>query len=811
MRINPEQLADHGCWISDDRVYAFVSSAKNGIGEIGYHGEQPVSRNSRVFAGEEPVCTFALGTADKKECPILFREFYWCPGSVLVHGECRDGEAELDVAVSGRVLVAACTASSQRFDSLRIRFSKNVWFTHVQGTRTWTEGTVEHGSLSLGFRDRILLNEWMKKEGPYAGDFLIPEPVRRAIFGRRCRSGLARRDDLLPAYHDVALPLYDAGVSIRMGGVGFELEEELDAFIFTAHVPDDRGGFPLFVIAFDEEVHPRPEDAELRSIPERTRTTHERLTAGAPAIQIHGYPHVERFFATVPGIVESCIIRDHGVPRATPGSYYWIWAWDAMVTCLAALRWGGTGVGHQTTAFINTHRDEGGYIPMRWTRSLVPLDTQPRGGLEVLLASLAYATSVETGDPGVLDALYPYVIRHFEALSATCDNRGLFANSGFYPDLPSRFSRTETSAVALEIAGFYTFCRTCENIARHMGDETTAQSAVEMALRIEKTFLNTFWNEEHGFLIDALDLATGKRNISFPLFTLLFLHSPLGMSLIRPRLQECADFIVRHLLTPTGLRVLPLRDSNAGSETVSGAWYPHWDVYALKILRRAGREKEILLWLACVERVLKNLGFCPEYLSLEHFDGDNPESWLRHGSPSNLNCVTGWYAALIEGLFGIEIDGGGVTIVPLGLPIGDMRLSGLRYRGARFDVRVRNRGPFLQELRVNGTKLCGCYKLPSVMVHQGDNSLEIVYGPEPPEWCLREIVNAEVRDVHSGSHRLDVHIRAHGAVDVHLFSPVCCDVMLDHVPVAIAGEGGSHLMSRQLLIHGDHTLSLVRR
>jgi hypothetical protein len=145
------------------------------------------------------------------------------------------------------------------------------------------------------------------------------------------------------------------------------------------------------------------------------------------------------------------------------------------------------------------------------------------------------------------------------------------------------------------------------------------------------------------------------------------------------------------------------------------------------------------------------------------------------------------------------------------LPIGEMHLSGLRYRGARFDVRVRNRGPFLEELRINGTILRGSYKLPSVMIHQGDNSLEVVYGPEPPEWCFREIVNAEVLDVHSGSHRLDVHIRAHGAVDLHLFSPVCCDVMLDNVPVAIAGEGGSHSMSRQLLIHGNHTLSLVRR
>jgi hypothetical protein len=809
--MSPEQLTDRGCWISDDRVYAFVSSEKNGIGEIGYHGEQPVSRNSRVFAGSEPVCTFALVGADQEEFPILFREFDWCPGGVQVHGEYDPGKAVLDVAVSGRILVAACSVSGRKFTSLRIRFSKSVWLTQVQGTRTWTKGTAGNGSLTLGFRDRMVLNEWMKREGPYAGDFLIPEPVRRTIFSHRCRSGLATRDDLLPEYRDAALPLYDAGVSIRIGGNAFLLEEEDDAFLFTAPILKGGEAFPLFMVAFDEDMHPMPEDAELRSIPARTRRTHEQLQAAAPVLQIPGYPQVERFFATVPGLVESCIIRDYGVPRATPGSYYWIWAWDAMVTCLAALRWGNSGVAGHTIAFVDTHRDEGGDIPMRWTRSLVPLDTQPRGALEVFLTSLAYATFRDTGDIQPLHIVYPHVVRHFEEISATCDIRGLFANSGFYPDIPARFSRTETSAVALEIAGFYTFCRTCENIARIMGDESTAQCAVAMARRIEDHFLKIFWNEEQGFLIDGLDLATGTRNISFPLFSLLFLHSPLGISLIRPKLEECADFIVRHLLTPAGLRVLPSWDANAGSETVSGAWYPHWDLYALRILRRAGREKDILCWLGSVERVLKNLGYCPEYLSLEDFDGDNPDSWRRHGSPSNLNCVTGWHAALLEGVFGIEIDGGGMTIIPLALPIGEMHLAGLRFRGARYDIRVHNRGPFLQELRLNGTILRGSCKLPSGMIDQRKNSIDIVYGPEPPQWCFREIVNAELLEVHDVEDRLDIRIRAYGVVDLHLFSPVCCELLLDDVPLGTAGEGEIHSLSRQLFIHGEHTLSLVRR
>ncbi len=164
-----------------------------------------------------------------------------------------------------------------------------------------------------------------------------------------------------------------------------------------------------------------------------------------------------------------------------------------------------------------------------------------------------------------------------------------------------------------------------------------------------------------------------------------------------------------------------------------------------------------------------------------------------------------------KGCLGSRLTAEGLTIIPLALPIGELHLAGLRFRGARYDVRVHNRGPFLQEFRLNGRILRGCCKLPSGMVDPGKNSIDIVYGPEQPEWCFREIVNAEVLEVQDAEDRLDIRIRAHGVVDLHLFSPVTCELLLDNVPLATAWEGGIHTMSRQLFIHGDHALSLVRR
>jgi hypothetical protein len=143
-----------------------------------------------------------------------------------------------------------------------------------------------------------------------------------------------------------------------------------------------------------------------------------------------GHPNVERFFSALPAVVGSCIIREHGVPRATPGRYYWIWAWDAMVTALGALRWGDRPMGERTVRFIDLHRDAGGEIPMRWTRDLLPLDTQGHGALETLLLSLAAECAAGT-DVDLLRQVYPHAVEHLRILGAEVDRQGFCANIGF--------------------------------------------------------------------------------------------------------------------------------------------------------------------------------------------------------------------------------------------------------------------------------------------------------------------------------------------------------------------------------------------
>ncbi len=807
MIVHPEEYADRGCWISDDRVYAFVSSAIAGIAEIGYHGAQPTSRNARIFVSATGVCRFAVSTGAGIQHQLAFDEFDWSPGSIHVLASSPIGSLRLEISTSGRNITVAADDVTGEMRSLTVQLDKRSLFTGVHGRRTWSKRPGKTGWARFSLRDQILLDEWMKREGPYGSDFLIPEPLRRRIYRRRVRSGSATSGDLLPEFQDSPLPIYDAQIQVDMGGKAYDVSETGELTLFTTPIAGATSPVSPFMVCFDADVDIRM-SGELGGVESAKVTSKPPSTpAVVPTMRLPGFRRIEEFFSTVPGLVESCVVRDYGIPRATPGGYYWIWAWDAMVTALAALRWGATGLAERTAQFVEAHRDED-CIPMRWTHSLDPLDSQTRGALETLLGSLVYSLAREMQGGTMLIQTYPRMVNHLEEITARCDRRGLFPNIGFYPDLPLRFGRTEGSAVAMEIAAFYAFCRVCENSALHLGDQDTARLAEHMMSVLEHSFLEVFWDKRRNFLVDAVDRKTGFRNLSYPLFTMLFLHHSPALQLIRSHMTPSANFIAKHLVTPAGMRLVPAWDRNAGSETVSGAWYPHWDAYAISLLRRTGSSAEIITWLGSVEHALERLGYAPEYLSLSPSLARDPAAWLGHGSASNLNCATGWYQALLGGVFGLAFDPGGLTIVPLGLPLGETVVTGIYHLGTRWNVKSRHTGGRLQELRVDGQVQEGCLKLPKGCHDGGEHHIELLYGETLPGPHFVELANAEVLAVDSRSNSVEVVVHALGQVDLVFSAPTDWFLTVDGKRVGAVRSELEGRCSASLPMAGEHSVRI---
>ena len=793
MKRRLDSLVDKGVWISHDRIYAFVSS-DNGITEVGYHGLQPVSKNSRLLVRDSGVLTLSVQIGDQ-ESVLQTHEVDSQPTRIIAETLLSNAVFTLVIEASGRVLRIRCSSTADTGSSFCLRLSKESLFRAVHGVRTWNPPQSKGEVLTTSFRDTIMLQEWLRRTGPYAGDFLIPEPVRKKIFRTSKRSGLATRDDLRPEFQTSDLTLYDEEGFVAFGGIGFSLKEIPDAWIFERAMPA-RGAAEFIVRCSDQaETHPIESEADI------AQTTRPRLT-------LAGFPRLEEFASTVPGLVESCIVRDYGIPRACPGRYYWIWAWDALVTMQEALRWGNRTNALNTVRFIELHRTEDGIIPARWTRSLLPLDVPSPGGIEFLQAALAYETFLETEDYDLLREVLPSFIARFEAAESQLLEKGFMSGEGFYPDLLTAFGRTPTSSVCMEVGCWYAFCRVLENIAFELGDSISEKRASAAATAVARTFSARYWDEEPGFFADSTSPEADSRSHFHPLFALLFLQSSQGLPLVRPHLQKAARFIARDLLTDAGMRVIAAQEAGTEGEVVLDSWYPHWDLYGLKLLRRAGDGDSIMKWLKRSEEVLSMLGYCPEFLALKGFRQNDIRKWDQHGSASNLNCVTSWHRGLRESVIGFEFDPGGVTHLPLSLPLASARMEGIEWRAGSWTFESLYDGPHFESLSVDGKPIEGCMKLPCMFQTPGKHVVTARYGSEPMLPSFTEIVNAKVLITKRLHESVEVSIEPLGFADVAFFSPDMPRIMVDNHQHAFQWDRESGLGWFSLTARPNCTLRL---
>ncbi len=79
-----DRLADRSCWISGDRINACIAVDAHGIAEIGYHGVQPVSRNSRMLVRDQGVLSLGIIGSDGREEAVPLASVDWHPHKVSV-------------------------------------------------------------------------------------------------------------------------------------------------------------------------------------------------------------------------------------------------------------------------------------------------------------------------------------------------------------------------------------------------------------------------------------------------------------------------------------------------------------------------------------------------------------------------------------------------------------------------------------------------------------------------------------------------------------------------------------------------------
>lgn len=801
---NLKKYHDRSIWISDDRISALISDDCAGIGQIDFHGTQPVSRNAKMLQHPEGVLKFALICGATK-IPLAWDNLSVFPAGIRSRMSTESRQIWLEIGVYQNTLQARCRIRTPeiRHEPLQflVHWNPASQTTEVHGQRRWQLAEMDSHRLRLQATDQIILNEWLRRPGDYQGDFLIPECWRRIIFKNRKISGAGRITDLHPDYLDLPLKLYDADTRIELGGPDFTFEKFSEGWfdfktrpIFPAK---NVWHSPVFSITFNSrpDQRPRPHFSEQRH-------RYRKLEQIVPRLHLPRFPAIERFFAQTPQIAASARVNDFGMTRACPGTYYWIWAWDNLVTGLAQAHWGDLEHLRQMVDFIRIHRDLDGAIPARWSRQLEPMDSRGIGGMDFLFSELVLALFSESQDKLVLRANYPALHHAFSHLAEKTDARGFFPTIGMYPDLPQKMGRTENFFVAIDSGAWYSFCRNLEKIARLLGDEPTANRAAGFAQKIHAHFLPTFWDDENGFLSDGFNPAAGERLRTFPVFSLLFLESPLGYPLLENKMIPAGEFIHQHLLGANGLSMTPAWDRNHTSEPAMSGWYPHWDWVALKVLARGGQPQAIRFWLQRVEACLKKLGYCPEFVAT---NVPPAERFTRHGAAWNLNCAAGWYNALLHAVVGLDFDLGGITC--------GAALSGavekLAFRSGHWSVRTSGQGPFVAGLQVDGESISGTAKIPARFYTAEKHDLEIRLQEQPSTAPgLTELWGAAVNQVAVSTTATRFEIQGVGLSDLHFCATQPPQLLLDGQSLQCDWDAARRTGACQLKLTGIHELVL---
>ncbi|NUM78136.1 hypothetical protein HUU40_27555, partial [candidate division KSB1 bacterium] len=805
-------------WISDDRISALASQRSGGIEQIDFHGSQPVSRNAKLLQHPEGVLRFSLRAnieGRSEIVPLQWQNLTLHPAGIRQNHELSGLRITLEIAVKKSILQVQChcdsSASQQNWDgfSLEVAWNAHSQTTEVHGHRLWSEPQIwRERWLLLHATDQIHLQEWLRRTGDYQGDFLIPEGWRRLIYKRRCVSGTARLEDVREEYLHTAFKLYDADTWILLGGESFVWQPGENGWYrfrsISTGFGDDAWHSPRFEVAFFTEK-PVREEPTTESIFAIQTKRYEAMEAAVPQLEIPEFPAIGEFFRRVPQIVESARVQDFGMTRACPGTYYWIWAWDNMVTALAQTHWGDLDNLKRIVDFIRGHRDRDGSIPGRWSRQLEPMDSRGIGAMDFLFSELVLSLYAETNDRMILRGNYTALHDAFTQLQQRSHANGLFPTIGMYPDLPAKMGRDENCYVAIDEGAWYGLCRNLEKIAWLVGDQPTAEKAARQAGKIAENFLATFWDEEKGFMCDAFDPRNGKRNVSYPLFSLLFLESPWGYALLRNKLNSSAQFISAHLLNERGLALTPAWDVNHHSEPAMSAWYPHWDFAAIKALAHAGDFQAVRRWLHVVDECYRQLGYCPEFVAL---DVKPEEQWQHHGAAWNLNCAAGWYNALLHGLAGLEFDLGGLTCrTTADMPA--FRLKQLHFRGGRWQVEKSGSGKFITSLAVDGEEIKGTLKIPPRFYTADEHQLRIHYAEKLPHHpMLLELWGAELVNVDWAKDEAVFLIHGFGQTDLCFSCPEKPELYFDGSEIDYLWQPETNIARCQLSLTGEHEVKL---
>lgn len=417
--------------------------------------------------------------------------------------------------------------------------------------------------------------------------------------------------------------------------------------------------------------------------------------------QIHtGNKVLDSAFGQYPELIETLKVPDQpGAVRANFSSYF-VWGWDGMMPLFACPLANDAGYSADILRFFHSrwHPEIG--MPHQFSTSFAAQAKAPFPAQAQYLAGL-YIYVAATGDTGLAREVWTTcltILNHCRAREVA--GSGLVSGCALWPDFPEAMEETGRDISSMNNSLFYQGLRCMEYLAAALGEVAVAHECRDWARRLRVSFRKYLFDEEKGFFISSCsadDFAPRRHYCPQAVFWL----TPFARELVAHSARRVVDFLDKELRSPKCLLTLPHWDTAWMADgNQLGSSFPAADSFYLGAHKLVGDEAGLRWWLGDVEWFWNLLtapeAFTPEAENEEILGPDNLGG-------KQLQAVTTWYAGAFYALAGIDFDHEGLTISACGGR--PLRIEGWKIRGGTLDLEVSGAGPYLAELKLNGTPL----------------------------------------------------------------------------------------------------------
>lgn len=172
------------------------------------------------------------------------------------------------------------------------------------------------------------------------------------------------------------------------------------------------------------------------------------------------------------------------------------------------------------------------------------------------------------------------------------------------------------------------------------------------------------FNHEYGFFDSSVDInGYARRNVLSN--NAIKWESNDCLDLVSDHMEDCLDFYLENLVSPSGLRPLPeWSDCYDADANQLHCWWSVMSEFYIRLINQFDKPEYIQKYIGWVEYWSERL-MCPEGISCYENEEEVPlDNWNAMSGIWQGYNIRGFYNAVVHGIVGVDFDKNGINFYP---------------------------------------------------------------------------------------------------------------------------------------------------